>query len=243
MLTQNSVPIIILGMHRSGTSCLAGTLEQAGVYFGNVSHNNKYNKKGNKENNEVIQLNDEILEYNKASWNIPPNKLSWNNYHEKKGEAIVREYNCVRNVKYWGFKDPRTLLTLAFWNHLLPNAKYIGAYRNPASVAKSLYNREEIRIDIDAGLDLWFKYNQEMISFHEKKPFPVISFDLSSEDYIKKLEDIKSFLHLPNTLETDFFDKKLRTSDISLGYDTYPHQIQTILDYLNLASISTGNHC
>lgn len=28
--------LIVFGMHRSGTSCLTGTLEEAGVYLGEV---------------------------------------------------------------------------------------------------------------------------------------------------------------------------------------------------------------
>jgi len=34
---QISPPILILGMHRSGTSCLAGCLEEAGLYLGDVT--------------------------------------------------------------------------------------------------------------------------------------------------------------------------------------------------------------
>jgi len=47
---QISPPILILGMHRSGTSCLAGCLEEAGLYLGDVNLKAGFNKKGNREN-------------------------------------------------------------------------------------------------------------------------------------------------------------------------------------------------
>ena len=47
--TVRPKPLLILGMHRSGTSCLAGMLRDAGVFMGEVSEANAYNRKGNLE--------------------------------------------------------------------------------------------------------------------------------------------------------------------------------------------------
>ena len=46
-------PIVILGMHRSGTSCLAGCLEELGLHLGTVITSAPHNKKGNRENPEL----------------------------------------------------------------------------------------------------------------------------------------------------------------------------------------------
>ena len=46
--------IAILGMHRSGTSCLTGCLQQMGLNLGKVSDFNEYNLKGNKEDDKII---------------------------------------------------------------------------------------------------------------------------------------------------------------------------------------------
>jgi len=43
-------PMLILGMHRSGTSCLAGCLQAAGLISGEVNIQAMYNAKGNREN-------------------------------------------------------------------------------------------------------------------------------------------------------------------------------------------------
>ena len=49
-IDKKSSPIAILGMHRSGTSCLAGSLQEAGIYLGDVVTSAAHNQKGNREN-------------------------------------------------------------------------------------------------------------------------------------------------------------------------------------------------
>lgn len=209
MLKQKPTPLIILGMHRSGTSCLAGTLEQTGLFLGKVSCQNKYNKKGNRENKRVMNLNDKILNYNSSSWDNPPKDISWNKEHEKEGQSIIIDLENNSKEQYWGFKDPRTLLTLAFWDTLLPKAKYIGTYRNPLSVAESLNRRKGSSIEAEAGLLLWLIYNKKMISFLQKKPFPLLSFDLSAEEYLEKINKLHTYFKFNTPYATNFFDKNL----------------------------------
>lgn len=82
MTTNNITPIMILGMHRSGTSCLAGSLQSAGLCLGSVSISNTYNPKGNRENSLIMLLNDELLNYNNSNWcSPPPTKLNWEEKH------------------------------------------------------------------------------------------------------------------------------------------------------------------
>lgn len=52
---------LILGMHRSGTSCLTGALERCGVHLGEVRRKGKYNKKGYFENATIQKIHDQIL--------------------------------------------------------------------------------------------------------------------------------------------------------------------------------------
>ena len=53
--------VAVLGMHRSGTSALAGSLEQHGLFLGRVSTSNPHNPKGNRESAEVRRLNEDVL--------------------------------------------------------------------------------------------------------------------------------------------------------------------------------------
>ena len=50
--------VTILGMHRSGTSCLTGSLQACGLELGKFHASNKHNKKGNRENQDIIDLHE-----------------------------------------------------------------------------------------------------------------------------------------------------------------------------------------
>jgi len=64
--------IAVLGMHRSGTSCLTGLLEDAGVPLGDVQKENPHNPLGNQENLRIMHLHDAVLAANGGSWDAPP---------------------------------------------------------------------------------------------------------------------------------------------------------------------------
>ena len=83
LLTQHPC-VIVLGMHRSGTSLLTGSLEAAGLYLGEVNNEAPFNRKGNKENESIRELNDALLERNDAAWNRPPNgQARWSGADEE----------------------------------------------------------------------------------------------------------------------------------------------------------------
>lgn len=61
--------ILLLGMHRSGTSALAGTLHQLGIYLGSdLMKPGQYNKKGYFENNLIFRFNEQLLHKVGSSW-------------------------------------------------------------------------------------------------------------------------------------------------------------------------------
>ena len=64
MTSQPRRVIAILGMHRSGTSCLTGSLQEAGLELGEHHTWNPYNRKGNRENQDFVDLHDAILAAN-----------------------------------------------------------------------------------------------------------------------------------------------------------------------------------
>ena len=48
LLVRHQAPIFVLGMLRSGTSCLTGILEEAGLFLGDVKRKSRFNAKGNR---------------------------------------------------------------------------------------------------------------------------------------------------------------------------------------------------
>jgi hypothetical protein len=201
--------ILIMGMHRSGTSCLTGCLQQMGLNLGDVSEHNKYNLKGNRENKNIFRLNEAVLNHNKGAWNKPPVELNWTAAHEE-----ARQHQLVglqQLPEPAGFKDPRMLLVWPFWKPVLSTARFIGTFRNPTAVANSLYAREKLRVELEDGIELWFQYNRRLFDLQQEHGFALINFDLEKDAYLGALDAAAAGLNLPHGIrQVDFFENKLR---------------------------------
>jgi hypothetical protein len=80
-MKNTSETIVILGMHRSGTSTIARILASIGINMGErIMGANESNPFGHYENLDFVELNDEILINAGGSWKKPPPK----NYNFRK---------------------------------------------------------------------------------------------------------------------------------------------------------------
>jgi hypothetical protein len=197
--------VCIIGMHRSGTSCLAGSLEEAGLYLGEVFRVGRHNLKGNRENGRIMALQEDILVHSGGSWNQPPEQECWSDLHRADRDTIIRSYG---DVSVWGFKDPRTTLLVDFWREVLPNLRPVGTLRHPQCVAESLQKRGGG--SIDDWLDLWAHYNRRLLALHESEPFPIVRFDLGEQAYRRSLMAAMDHLRLRAPARMGFFDPLLR---------------------------------
>lgn len=155
--------VVVLGIHRSGTSMVAGMLRHMGVFMGeDLIGKSKYNVMGHFEDRAFMHINEAILTVTGGSWEVPPSKYQvasiWSTIpddgedwgaHEKRRHEVLKRMTgevALRNTtnKIWGFKDPRTVLTLEAWMPLLSKPKLVVVYRNFDSIVSSLYNREKI---------------------------------------------------------------------------------------------------
>jgi hypothetical protein len=206
-----AAPILILGMHRSGTSCLAGSLQQRGLHLGEVYESRPYNRKGNRENQQVMDLNDAVLAASGGAWDRPPGRLRWDPASEASRDAIIAGLREGSAGAPWGFKDPRSLLTLAFWQAAMPGARLVGTFRHPSRVAASLRARDP-GMAVDTALDLWREYNERLLAAHAGSPFPIIDFDAEPDAYQRALERVAAVLGLSFPEGGDlFFEDGLRS--------------------------------
>ncbi|MBK8507408.1 MAG: sulfotransferase family protein [Candidatus Competibacteraceae bacterium] len=203
--------VLILGMHRSGTSCLAGSLEEAGLYLGEVNTAAPHNAKGNRESRAIMSLQDDLLRANGGAWDAPPARVIWSSEHRARRDAIIATYP---NNLTWGFKDPRTLLTLPGWLEALPAVRFVGTYRHPLAVAASLNVRNGITLE--NSLALWMAYNSLLLDYHKRFAFPLICFDWPPRRYHQRLLTIAPALDLtvPAT-GFSFFEASLRKNAAS----------------------------
>jgi hypothetical protein len=182
--------VVVLGMHRSGTSAVAGALSVLGVRLGDeLIQPGVDNPKGFFEDKDIVELNNEMLSYLGKAWFslfLPSEKdissLISAGYLEK-AKALLR--SKTSNAQIFGFKDPRVSKLLGFWMHVFNDlcfeVHYILCVRNPLSVAHSLYTRN--KFPIYKGALLWLSYNA------------AIANALSNEDVL--LIDYDRFLHAP----------------------------------------------
>lgn len=132
---KSALPVVVLGMHKSGTTLIADMLHHSGIAMIEDSSTGGYDDGNKMERESCRRLNVDLLNCE--------NKLSVNIVNVLNLEAVSAEYwkagrDLVDGMQItgngWGFKDPRTLLTFSFWNVLLPHCKYIGVFRDPVEV-------------------------------------------------------------------------------------------------------------
>lgn len=139
--------VIVLGMHRSGTSMIGGVLTRLGVDMGEDSPGKQEsNPLGHFEDRAFLELNQEILTSAAGSWDNPPDPQNISVQGEKYSSRIndlVRSRISEHPGMPWGWKDPRTSLTIGLYSPVLENPYILWCQRDPELVAKSLEKRNQ----------------------------------------------------------------------------------------------------
>ncbi len=240
--------VIVVGMHRSGTSALAGALHASGISMGDeqnfIPAADPQNSKGFYENYPFRALNDSLLKksgYDVKSWalNIPEKIKITFLLHQKMKRLIKKE---IKKNRTWGWKDPRNSLTLKIWltllksMHLSNYIKVIYIYRHPESVAKSLVSRGNT--DFQTGIKLWGLYNKSILRAlrHKKQDaFYVCYEDLMNQSKVV-LEKLFAYLCAKplNNQSVEFIDSKLCHHKLTSDSETsLPLEVKEIFDELN----------
>jgi len=204
-------------MHRSGTSALTGALLESGVYLGRVLDRSiRRNPKGLQEPPAILYMQEDLLKVNGGSWDNPPQTLNWTPLH-----AAVRDLfiESRKGMEKWGFKDPRTLLTLQGWLDVLPKARPLGIFRHPMAVARSLESRNGF--PIGTGLEVWLAYNARLLHWRDELNFPIIECVSDTAEMKVRLQNLLEALDLESKTDSGFFDASLLTVQNEAG-DTLP---------------------
>lgn len=198
MIGADATAVCVLGMSRSGTSLTTSVLSLAGVYLGPerellqddlhqlagegeavLARARAANPKGFWEHYRLVRLNDRILRAFGGSWREPPElPAGWetsDQLADLRDEARALLDESFSGQPLWGWKDPRSCLTLPFWQQLAPNLRYVVCLRNPVDVAASLERRDGMaRAD---GIALWKRYVAAALAATSGQPRLLVSYE------------------------------------------------------------------
>ncbi|HEY2591950.1 MAG TPA: sulfotransferase [Steroidobacteraceae bacterium] len=220
--------IVVLGMHRSGTSAITRGLKALGVELGDnlYAPDPEINAKGYWEDADLAGLNIRLLQALDSEWHdtrpLPCDFVD----RLTSGGFLLQAVDLLRaklqSHRVFGFKDPRNSLLLPFWKRafaeLDSRVVYVLAVRNPLSVIESLARRDQF--DFKKSAQLWLLHSVHMLentSFEKERV--VVDYDILMEspgDALRRIGRALALDVIPGELdayEREFLDRTLRHSE------------------------------
>lgn len=158
---------------------------------------NEFNTEGYWENEQFVKINDELLTHFGGGWDVVPMfPAGWEQRAELDPIRRRAEELVTRFARYepWGWKDPRSSLTIPFWRTVMPDLRVLICVRNPLEVIVSLTKRGNFS---DAfGLSLWLQYNQHALADSAGLDYAVTHYDTYYEDAPGELRRVVDALGL-----------------------------------------------
>lgn len=194
--------LVIVGMHRSGTSASTGALKCVGVDLGDKLYagHADINAKGYFEHSELADANDEALLAIGSSWDdILPRPAGWQDraelavYAQKIQSILQRDF---AQSPFWAVKDPRVSRLLPWWLGMLRGIavqpRMLFVVRSPMAVARSLGRRDGFSEE-KAAL-LWLRHYLEAEEASRGLPRAFMAFDRFVAEPVAELERVESAL-------------------------------------------------
>lgn len=173
--------LLVLGMHRSGTSAVTRLLNLMGCSLGpgeSVAAPAHDNTAGFWERLDVRRTNDRLLGALGRSWvdcltvdldSLVPSEVKEFAWSAKR---VIGELDAAQP---WVLKDPRFCLTLPAWKPFVEQLITVYVHRDPMASALSLRKRNGIRLPL--GLALWEHYNLSALRASSGLPRATIAYE------------------------------------------------------------------
>ena len=173
--------LLVLGMHRSGTSAITGALGLCGAWVGEemeLTGLNVENPRGFWERRDIRRICDQLLHAAGADWwkvaNFDPNAIPHAILVEQR-RAFARVVAVLNKHPVWVVKEPRLCFLLPVLRDYVNSPICIHIVRNPLEVAWSLQNRNGF--GLSGGLALWEAYNQHALNASRNLPRVLVSYE------------------------------------------------------------------
>lgn len=224
--------VVVLGMHRGGTSATTRGLKALGVTLGDnfLPVMPEVNEKGFWEDQDFHAINIELLRLLDAKWytnrRIAPSRFEGDDIVPLILQAADLINRKIAAGAVFGFKDPRTAILLPFWKKALSRTdvdiSYVIAVRHPKSVAESLWIRDGIASP--KAYALWLAYTLPTILQTCGQRRVVVDYDLLLDHPADQLRRVARALDLDSGDEAaiahfaeDFLSANLRHSRHGAG--------------------------
>jgi glycosyltransferase involved in cell wall biosynthesis len=186
--------IIVLGMHRSGTSAVMRVLEFMGAYVGEADQLTKpssQNAHGFFERRDARRICDALLHGSDSDWwRISKFDLDTVPHSVIKDQRadIQQMIEDLNTHDIWALKEPRLCLLLPIIIRFLRDPVVVHVFRNPIEVARSLRFRNGF--PTRAGLAMWEAYNIACLKHTKNVPRVSLNYDLLMQAPSKTIVDM-----------------------------------------------------
>lgn len=179
-MTFSATPVLVMGMHRSGTSCVTGLLEAYGISLGPrdaLMPATNENPLGYFEHLDFNRICIDLLASAGADWwkisafdvaKIPAEALS------KARMELARLIAELDRAPAYALKDPRFCLLLPLLRSSFSSPVFVHVVRSPIEVAMSLNVRNGI--GLAEGIALWEAYNRAALKATENEPRLLLNY-------------------------------------------------------------------
>lgn len=200
--------VVVLGMHKSGTTLLAEMLHKSGIDMVETAPSSGYDG-GNKYERESTNLYNKRLlgklSHKSVSAIHKPTRVTQLGLNEM--SAIIDECRS-RNPESWGFKDPRTVMTYDEWAKVLPPHVVVAVYRHYHEVLRH-YSKKSRRQLWSLNpytrtyrvLRAWTIYNQRLVDIVTEMTGKAVLLS-----YEALMTDDQEFRRLQNVLNRNLVD-------------------------------------
>ncbi|MGO8904817.1 MAG: sulfotransferase family protein [Solirubrobacteraceae bacterium] len=196
--TPSPEGVVILGMHRSGTSLITRLVSLLGLAL--CRHDDLLvglatNPRGHWESRSLLGFNDQLLAELEGTWFCPPlldpeELPAMLRTHASRALAVLQHAYPERP---WVWKDPRTCVLLPFWSAVLEQrAAYVLVVRHPFEVSDSLARRNGCTPLL--SLALWERYTRQAMLGASGRPLMVCTYDGVLADPAAWCERLVAFL-------------------------------------------------
>ncbi len=203
--------LVIVGMHRSGTSASTGALRCLGVNLGEKLYQGHQgiNDKGYFEHAGIADTNDEVLAALGSSWDDP--LLRPNDWWKRDDLALyVRKVRKLIQQDFarsplWAVKDPRVCRLLPWWLEIFSALEitphFIFVVRSPAAVHRSLEKRDGF--PREKSFLLWTLHYLEAERHSRGHARTFLDFDRFLEEPVESLRRVERELNLAFPISVD----------------------------------------